>query len=191
MKTMNLMKLKLLVFAVVMLAASSAFASLSYDVTIDTSSLLTTNPDGYLYFQFTQGSDLVQAATASIQNFTTGGTLGAQDTTYIVNGSAVTGTLPGTVTMYNTNAVNDYNQAIHFGNSLSFTLVLDGPGVTSPNNLATTVFSLSLFGNIDGTNPLLTTDGVVYSAATTPIPAAAWLLGSGLMGLAGMRRRKC
>jgi hypothetical protein len=35
---MKLMKLKMLIIAVIMLAASSAFASLSYDVTIDTSS---------------------------------------------------------------------------------------------------------------------------------------------------------
>jgi hypothetical protein len=29
-----------------------------------------------------------------------------------------------------------------------------------------------------------------YNATPTPIPAAAWLLGSGLLGLAGIRRRK-
>jgi hypothetical protein len=32
--------------------------------------------------------------------------------------------------------------------------------------------------------------GANLDVTPTPIPAAAWLLGSGLMGLAGIRRRK-
>jgi hypothetical protein len=57
-----------------------------------------------------------------------------------------------------------------------------------------------LIGNsITGTNVFVsgtpTVGGSVkvaysYNATPTPIPAAAWLLGSGLLGLAGMKRRK-
>ena len=47
---MKFMKIKLLIIAVIMFAASSAFASLSYDVTVDTSSLNGTS--GYLYLVY-------------------------------------------------------------------------------------------------------------------------------------------
>jgi hypothetical protein len=51
--------------------------------------------------------------------------------------------------------------------------------------------STGLSGGLD----VITEGGVtrvdfLAPATTTPIPAAAWLLGSGLMGLAGLRRRK-
>ena len=38
----------------------------------------------------------------------------------------------------------------------------------------------------------LTANGLVYTPATgtVPLPAAVWLLGSGLLGLAGVARRK-
>jgi hypothetical protein len=192
---MNFLKIKLLVIAVIMFAASSAFASLSYDVTIDTSSL--NNMDGYIYLQFDPGFGLgsypnivyAQTGTATVSSFS-GATLGAQDTLNIMNGSAVSGTLPSSVVFTNANVVNDYNQAITFGNAINFHLVLDGLAVDSPSIVAST-FSVGLFGNIDGTNPLLTTSGTVFAQDTpTPLPAAAWLLGSGLMGLAGIRRRK-
>jgi hypothetical protein len=69
-------------------------------------------------------------------------------------------------------------------------------------------FSLGLFSDEGGLNPLLTTDGTLYTislmndgtASTqilaneatvtpTPIPAAVWLLGSGLTAMFGIRRR--
>jgi hypothetical protein len=198
------MKIKLLVIAVIMLAASSAFASLSYDVTIDTTKFGAAGQDGYLYFQFNPGGDSYQAATASVTAFSTDGVLGAQDTVNIMNGSAVTGTLPGTVTLANTNAINDYNHAIHFGNTMTFTVVFDGTAVTAPNgtSLNGSTFSLDLFQDALGATPFLNqygystavafdlnTNGTVTDATPTPIPAAAWLLGTGLMGLAGIRRR--
>jgi hypothetical protein len=36
----------------------------------------------------------------------------------------------------------------------------------------------------------LTADSLTYSASAVPLPAAVWLLGSGLLGLAGIGRRK-
>ena len=32
--------------------------------------------------------------------------------------------------------------------------------------------------------------GVVTNASTVPVPAAAWLFGSALLGLAGLRKKK-
>jgi hypothetical protein len=208
---MKFMKIKLLVIAVIMFAASSAFASLSYDVTVNTTSL--DGQTGYLYFQYTSTANAV-ASTATVSNFTTDGTLGAQDTTDVANGSAVSGTLPGNVVFANTNTVNDYNHAITFGNSLSFLVTFAStPSSKTPSAIST--LSLAIFGDAFGATPLLNTnpanpndagtvaavnlnnDGTTSaqsldasaSATPTPIPAAAWLLGSGLMGLFGMRKK--
>ena len=206
---MNFIKIKLLVIAVIMFAASSAFASLSYDVTVDTSSL--SGSTGYLYLQFNPLSGNTSDATAVVSNFATNGTLGVQDTTNIGFGGNVSGTLPGTVTFDNgygtgftKSGINDYNQAITFGTSFSFSVLL----TQALNNPATdgSSFTLSLFQDAIGLSPLKTANGTLVTlnlnsdgtatptitdagTTATPIPAAAWLLGSGLMGLAGIRRR--
>lgn len=68
---MKFMKIKLLIIAVIMFAASSAFASLSYEVTVNTSSLA--GDTGYLYLQY-EGINAV-ASTATVSNFVTDGSL--------------------------------------------------------------------------------------------------------------------
>lgn len=208
---MKFFTIKLLVVSLVMFAASSAFASLSYDVYVDTSSLSGT---GYLYFQYNTANNQVGTSTATVQNFATDGTLGtrtlgAYDTVTYSDGSGkyVTGTLPGTVSFTNGNVdVNDYNHGITFGNNFHFALLL--PTGTPP--IAGSTFSLGLFQDALGYTPLKTGDGTLFtinlnadgtattviaadagtSVTSTPIPAAAWLFGSGLMGLVGLRRRK-
>lgn len=215
---MKFLKLKLLVLALVVFAASSAFATSNdtYNVYVNTSSLAGTS--GYLYLQFDpDGMVAPPAATAVVENFaiTGAGSMGAQDKTYIVNGSAVSGVLPSTVTFANTNPVNDYNQAITFGSSFSFTLVLTQTGAlqTGPDYSGST-FSLGVFQDVTGLTALYNASGannsvpgtlfainlnpadgtataVNYDAAhtTVPVPAAAWLLCSGLVGLFGIRRK--
>jgi len=204
---MKFIKIKLLVIAVIMFAASSAFASLSYNVSVDTSSL--NNLDGYLYFQYIPVS--AANSTATVSSFVTDGTLAVDsDTSSIVNGSAVTGTLPDNVVFANTNGINDYNHAIHFGTSFNFSLLFSDPAfggqaggsstfslglfdasltpllnVNDPVN-AGTLFTVSLVNDGTATTQIMANEA---SATPTPIPAAAWLLGSGLMGLAGLRRR--
>jgi hypothetical protein len=198
---MNFLKIKLLVVALIMFAANSAFASFSYNVSVDTTSL--NNTDGYLYLQYIP-VDAVNS-TATVYNFATDGLLGTQSAN-VVNGSAVTGTLPGSVVFANTNGLNDYNHAIHFGNTVNFGLQFASVPV---NAFGTSTFSLGLFSDEDGLAPLVTANGTLLtidlnnngttavqtltnlaSATPTPIPAAFWLLGSGLAGMVGMRRRK-
>jgi hypothetical protein len=201
----NFLKIKLLIIAVIMFAASSAFASLSYDVNVDTTSLAGTA--GYLYLQYNTGINNTATSIATVQNFATDGTLGATVPSAIPNGGTyVTGTLPGTVSFTSGYyATQDYNQAITFGNSLNFNLLLP----TGTASSAGSNFTLWLAADAAGATPLKTADGLLLTiglnadgtatpviadagttATPTPIPAAAWLLGSGLMGLAGVRRRK-
>jgi hypothetical protein len=201
---MKPMKVTLLAIALVMLVASSALASYSYDVTINTASFSST--DGSLYFIFNPGPD-AQQAYATISGFSTGGTL-STDPMYLA--STVTGNLSatgsGSVTFDNAGGLNDYLHGITFGNSLSFHLDFAGPATTAPDHRLTggSTFSLSLY-DAAGFLPLpvsndpaggtvyalnLNPDGGVTDATPTPIPAAAWLLGSGLMGLCGIRSKK-
>jgi hypothetical protein len=209
---MNFLKIKLTVIAAIIFAASSAFASLSYDVTVNTSSLA--GETGYLYLQYATINGAV-ASTATVSNFTTNGVLGAPDTTDTVNSSAVSGSLPGNVVFANTNPVNDFEQAITFGNTLSFLVSLSNtPSTASPSAVST--LSLGVFADAFGATPLLnttpanpnyagtvaainlanngSTSGQSLDGSTdvtpTPIPGALYLLGSGLMGLFGIRRRK-
>ena len=184
--------IRLLVIAVIMFAATSAFADYSYNFDANTSSVL--GQTGYIELQFNPGISS-GSASAVITNFTSDGKLGAQ----ILTGG-VTGALPGAVTINNTTGWNDYFQAVTFGNGAHFSLNLAGNADNS--------FGLSFYG-ADGMTSLLTGDpsgfattidmnanGAVINnnssqvtVAATPIPAAAWLFGSGLMGLAGIRRK--
>jgi len=189
---MKRIKQLLLIIAFVVFAANAAFASYSYDFNIDTTSVA--GQTGYLELQFNPGLN-PGVAGAVISNFTSNAALGALQLT-----GDVTGALPGSVTINNTTGWNDYYQQVVFGDNVRFTLNLHGSADNS--------FALSFY-SADGFTPLLTNDpngfattvdlnsnGAVVnnlsnqvSVAATPIPAAAWLFGSGLMGLAGIRRR--
>ena len=85
-----------------------------------------------------------------------GGTLGAA---LPVIGSVTGGPFPATVNFTNSTALNDFAQAIPFGNSLSFFVLLDGTAITAPSGTAfsESSFSLSLFSSDFSTN-LLTTN---------------------------------
>jgi len=192
---MKLLTIKLLVVAALLFAASSAFASYGVDLNVDTSSL--NGQSGYLELQLNPGLSL-GSASAQVSNFASDATLvGAPVLTGDVNGA-----LPAAVSLNNTLAWNDYFQQVTFGNVLNLRVDLSGAAGNS--------FALSFYG-ANGTTPVLTNDAVngfattidlndsgaalnnlssQVAAAPTPIPAAAWLLGSGIMGLAGLKRRK-
>jgi len=192
---MKLLTIKLLVVAALLFAASSAFASYGVDLNVDTSSL--NGQSGYLELQLNPGLSL-GSASAQVSNFASDATLvGAPVLTGDVNGA-----LPAAVSLNNTLAWNDYFQQVTFGNVLNLRVDLSGAAGNS--------FALSFYG-ANGTTPVFTNDAVngfattidlndsgaalnnlssQVAAAPTPIPAAAWLLGSGIMGLAGLKRRK-
>ncbi|RNC65611.1 MAG: VPLPA-CTERM sorting domain-containing protein [Desulfuromonadales bacterium] len=212
---MNFLKIKLLVIALVVFASSSAFAALSYDVTVNTSAVSGTS--GYMYLQYggLNGAD----STATVTNFSMTGNsaaLGPIDSINVINNSTVTGTLLGSLGLGFVNtggfAVYDYNRAITLGDSIHFTVSFNL--ATGGTDGGSSTFSLGLFRDATGGSPLynitdpsipgtvalinLFNDGTTTAQSLdsstevtpTPIPAAAWLLGSGLMGLAGIRRRK-
>jgi hypothetical protein len=69
----------------------------------------------------------------------------------------------------------------YFQNSATFTLAI--PGVTSGSTISNVAFSF-------GTGPETVLAGSPVPLSTVPIPAAAWLFGSGLMGLIAIARRR-
>ena len=92
----------------------------------------------------------------------------------------MTGTLPGPVVFANTYGINDYEQAITFGNTLSFVLsFLNTAPFVSSGTLGSSDFSLGLFSDAFGASPLITPTGTVFTASlvdngtvVTPVPAA-------------------
>ena len=189
-------KLITLLFLAASLQAASVFS-----VAINTSSLPAATP-GYLDFLFNGGGP----ASASITRFATNGILNPAS----ISTTAATGTLPGAVSLSNSNA--EYLEGIAFGTSISFNLQFSGTGSGS-------VFTLSLLNatqdgafltnNVnDGfllefgidTNGIITpitfptTSGApsvvsVVSAAAVPEPASCLAAVLGLLGIAVAKKR--
>jgi hypothetical protein len=134
------------------ISAKPAAAAVAYLVTIDTSGVSGTS--GYLDLQFNPGAPSSQAATAQVVAYSmVGGALGAA----LPNIGDVTGALPGTVTFVNDTALNDYTNAVTFGTTIVFTVILSGPAVDAPNgNPFGTSFFVSLYNS--AFVPILTTN---------------------------------
>lgn len=155
--------------------AEGAFAQTAgYLVTVDTSSVNTQS--GSIDLQFNGGALNTENACATISNFLIDGqppSLAAATSAGSVTGTLTTGLSinngPGgctTKTTYTTSTVNDYNQPITFGNTLSFFVSLNGPGVSSPPT-NTNGYSGSSFGVafIAGGNAVLTSDPSNFAAS--------------------------
>ncbi len=125
--------------AVCGLTAPFAFAEevTQYVVTVNTSSDVTGG--GYIDFQFNPSTSPTQAATAEVTNFTSNGTLEPVDPycpspCYGGTFGEVSGTLPGTVTLINSETTNEYTEAMVFGTTITFDLDVFGPAVGSTAN---------------------------------------------------------
>jgi len=190
--------IKLFIISVVMFAASSAFASFSYNFDVNTSGL--NGKTGYIDLQMNPDNSF-SVATATTSNFFSSATF-VGDAAYMGNAAGQLSDNSLSLSTAGAAQSNDYFHQVTFGDTFHFQLNLAG----APNN----TFALSFFGE-DGITALLSTNSLTGTAATieltetgavlnltsnetsatpTPLPAAAYLLGSGLMGLAGLRRRK-
>jgi hypothetical protein len=128
-----------------------ASAGVTYDVTVDTSSLSGTT--GLIDFQFNPANASSLAATGVVAKFNTDGTLIPPPSTL----GDVSGSLPGSLTFVNDQPTNDYNGGFTYGNSISFDVTLSGPALSggAPPG-ATSTFSFTLYdssGNPTSTGP--------------------------------------
>ena len=136
------------------LVSAASAAPIIYDVTVDSSSILGTA--GSFDFQFNPGPLVSQAASLQILNFASDGTLAGGPT---LTGD-VAGALPSTLTFDNRTAFNDYFENFTYGSRLSFEVSLFGPALSSPDGTSTSgsTFAFSMFSDLAGTIPVLTTD---------------------------------
>jgi hypothetical protein len=135
-------------------ASMASAAPITYDVTVNTSSISGT--PGSLDFEFNPGPLVTQAASIQVLNFTSNGTLAGSP---VLTGD-VSGTLPATVSFDNGTAFNDYFEGLTYGSTLSAQVSLFGPALSSPNGTATSgsAFAFSMFSDAAGTIPVLTTN---------------------------------
>lgn len=183
------------------------------NVVIDTTSLM--NTQGQLAFDLTDGDSAINN-TVTITDFVIDGVLGSS---FLTSGG-VSGALPNTVSISDTIFFNELLQPLTFATSISFTLTLtdnyDAGGslpdqfalylvnfdTSIPQPLFTTsdltgngaLFAVDLGVN-DGLQPYqpMSSPAASWSvthAPTVPEPGALILFGTGLLALAGCRRRR-
>jgi hypothetical protein len=182
-------------------AAQASLISDTYEFAVNTTSL--TGQSGYLDFEFDPGVTPFDSGSATLAGFTTDGTL----TTAAPPFGDVRGSLPGTVVINNTDALNDYTPGITYGSFFDVFVTLDIPSVSGT---ASGGNSFTLDVEDSGFNPLLSstfpaveidldaitgnptitnnTSGPI-TVTPTPEPASFALFGIGLALMSSWRRR--
>jgi hypothetical protein len=188
-------------------AAAPALAdTVTYNFTVDTSSQ--SGQMGYIDLELNASSLPADDIMATVSNFTGASVDDSDLNNYMLNTS---GMLPGDVSFDNQNG-NDYFEALTFGNTISFTATLSGPGISldgsapgDPSLLGGTIFELSFLDpsmttslftsdpsgtaaylsvDADGTTSAVAQPGTTVAATTVAAtPEPATLL---LVGLAGV-----
>ena len=154
----------LLVLFLASLPSHARAASVTYSAAIDTSALAGTT--GSLDFNFEPGPFGSQPANVGILSFSGNGSPSGSPT---MSGDA-SGSLPGDLLLDNGTGFNDYFQAFTFGSSVSFDIVLGGAALDSPTGYGSgSTFAFSIFSDMDGTMPALTSDMVNGYAITVDI----------------------
>ena len=192
----------LLLTSILITGAKASIIS-SFEIQVNTLALQ--GQPGYLDFQFNPGP-ASDPASATLYFFNSDGTLVPPTG----NSGDVSGTLPGTVTLNNDTAYNDYNEGFTFGSFFDIFVTLDVPSLSGTASSGD-AFVLGLYDSGD-TNELITTSidpGLVeidldtngnptvtnYSpngeaqVTQTPEPGSIALLVSGF-GLIGLGRRR-
>jgi len=203
------------VLALLALGSPAPAGPISYAVTVDTLSSYFSGVTGSLDFQFNPGDATAQAATATITNFMTEGTVGSViPPTPPMTGGGASGMLPGTVSIVNSALSpdsNELNQAFTYGSTFSFILTFSGDAVDNPNDSGSgSTFRLFLLDgsgntlppnmpnsplgevldidlNPDGTTTAFTFPFIDNSGAQQPAVATAVVIPEpGLLGLLGL-----
>jgi hypothetical protein len=191
---------------VLALTAAAHAEVLTYSVQVNTSSL--SGDSGYLDLQFNPGLSPSDPATVTLSGFTGNGTL-VPGAALGGNTGDVTGTLPGTVTIGNAGAYNDYNEGYTFGSFFDLLVTLNLPTV-SGTAASGSSFALGLYQSDDATQyltaapslveidlsangaPTVTSnspDAQVTTATATPEPGSWLLVASGISAPWLWRRR--
>jgi hypothetical protein len=160
----------LLTLVLLAIATSASAATLSYQVTVNTSSQLG-NP-AYLDLQLNPGSLISEPVEADLSGFF-GAVLNPLDPNDGNTGD-VTGALPGDVTLANTDTTNEYFEALTFGSTIKFNLTLSGTGVDPTGNAGGTSGTAFVLDFLDPSGDyLFSTDPTGSSTAPDPLWAVA------------------
>lgn len=119
-----------------------------------------------------------QASSPIAWDFNGGGTFVNSFTTAASSGDETGGVMTGTI-----NVTDNWNTT-NFAQGGAFTGTGDG------SNFTINWTSLIVGGPFNGQVGTYNVTGTYTTAAAVPVPAAAWLMGSGLMGLVGVARRR-
>lgn len=187
--------IKQLLTAVLVLASLAGTAQAAFVQNFTFNTLQAQGRSGEMVFELAPGSSNQNAFAAITDFFNHNGTVGS----VLERTGSSYGTLSGNLADVNNlefqaaPPLSRYVQSITFGDYLSFTL---------STCCSDSLFSLTLRDNnhipLLSSNPnghLLEVSGgnncstCTVNSTPTPVPAAAWLLASGVMGLIGLRRR--